>query len=343
MIIKEKYDILIFMKNTTKILALILAGTGLFSGCRKNSNQNAKITVTAATFPCYDAVRAVSGNFLKDGTISLKLLCKPGIEVHSFDPSPQDIISINTSNLFVYIGGESDEWVEKIIKSEKNSSSNFLKLLDYAELFDEPESLEEHSKETSHSHDEKSENPHEKDEHIWTSPKNEIQIVKTVCKTLQNIAEQKNLPELSENLKQNAENYIQQIENVIQVTQKVLSDTPEKFIVMADRFPFVYFTEFYGINYAAAFSGCSTAVEASTGTIAKIIDIVNKKHLPAVFYIELGNHKIATSIAESCGIKALELQSCQNVTKTDFENGETWVSLMLRNAENLKNGLRQWL
>ena len=109
---------------------------------------------------------------------------------------------------------------------------------------------------------------------------------------LQNIAEQKNLPELSEKLNENAENYIQQIENVIQVTQKILSDTPEKFIVVADRFPFVYFTEFYGINYAAAFSGCSTAVEASTNTIAKIIDIVNKKHLPAIFYIELGNHKM---------------------------------------------------
>lgn len=330
------------MKNTTKILALILTGTVFFSGCRKNSNQNAKITVTAATFPCYDAVRAISGDYLNDGTISLKLLCKPGIEVHSFDPSPQDIISINTSDLFVYIGGESDEWVEKIIRAEKNTSSTFLKLFDYAELSEEPESLEKTSEHEEQSH-EHSENPHEKDEHIWTSPKNEIQIIKTVYKTLQNIAEQKNLPELSEKLNENAENYIQQIENVIQVTQKILSDTPEKFIVVADRFPFVYFTEFYGINYAAAFSGCSTAVEASTNTIAKIIDIVNKKHLPAVFYIELGNHKIAESIAESCGIKALELQSCQNVTKTDFENGETWVSLMLRNAENLKNGLRQWL
>ena len=330
------------MKNTTKILALILTGTVFFSGCRKNSNQNAKITVTAATFPCYDAVRAISGDYLNDGTISLKLLCKPGIEVHSFDPSPQDIISINTSDLFVYIGGESDEWVEKIIRAEKNTSSTFLKLFDYTELSEEPESLEKTSEHEEHSH-EHSENPHEKDEHIWTSPKNEIQIIKTVCKTLQNIAEQKNLPELSEKLNENAENYIHQIENVIQVTQKILSDTPEKFIVVADRFPFVYFTEFYGINYAAAFSGCSTAVEASTNTIAKIIDIVNKKHLPAVFYIELGNHKIAESIAESCGIKALELQSCQNVTKTDFENGETWVSLMLRNAENLKNGLRQWL
>ena len=109
---------------------------------------------------------------------------------------------------------------------------------------------------------------------------------------------------------------------------------------MADRFPFTYYVNYYGLEFDAAFSGCSTAVEASTATISRLIDTVKEKQLPAVFYIELGNHKIADSISESTKTKALLLESCQNVTKTNFQNGETWVTLMDKNAETLNIGLK---
>lgn len=312
----------------------------LFAGCKKNQLQSqAKINIVTTTFPCYDAVRAVTKN-ISEKTISVKLLCKPGVEVHSFDPTPQDLISIQQSDLFIFVGGESDEWVEKLLSSgDYNSEKKFLKLFDFVELFDEEETLEK-----EHNHEnEDFENPHEKDEHIWTSPKNEIEIIKIVEQKLSECAKEKNLLELCENFKINAENYIQEIQDVVSFTNKILKETPEKFIVMADRFPFLYFANFYKIEYIAAFSGCSSAVEASTATISTLIDTIKQKKVPAVFYIELGNHKLADTISESCGVKSLLLQSCQNVSKSDFENGETWVSLMKKNALNLKEGLKQWL
>lgn len=329
-----------------KLFVLPILTIFLF-GCNKKTENVAKINIVSTTFPCYDAVRAVSGDFLKDGTVSLKLLCKPGMEVHSFDPTPQDIISIEKSDLFVFVGGESDEWVYKILSNQDKTENKYLKLFDYVNLLDETEALQ-NEEEHHHHHSEEAEelNQHERDEHIWTSPENEIKIVESVLSSLLNLVQQKNLEnqeKICEILQKNAQNYIQQINSVVEETKNILNNTPEKFIVMADRFPFVYFADFYGINYIAAFSGCSTAVEASTSTIAKLINTIEEKRTPGVFHIELSNHKIADTIAESCGVKSLELHSVQNLSKTDFENGETWVSLMKRNAQNLKLGLKEWL
>ncbi|MCR5400536.1 MAG: metal ABC transporter substrate-binding protein [Treponema sp.] len=351
-------------KNTSKIFFFsIIALTGLIS-CSKNTEKNGnkssgqnKISVVATTFPCYDAVRAISGDFL-NSCISLKLLVKPGMEVHSYDPSPADIISIQKSDLFVYVGGESDEWIEKIL----NTSSNELKcqtveLIHFVNTLDEPEFDQEDSEEDdkdsyseadqlsqhemdAHSHHSHSENIHEQDEHIWTSPENEIIIVRAVCTYLQQAAMKKGLSDITSKLDENTENYCAQIEEVARKTEEVLQSKSEKFLIMADRFPFTYFANYYGLEFDAAFSGCSTAVEASTATISRLIDTVKEKELPAVFYIELGNHKIADSVAESTKTKALLLESCQNVTKNNFQKGESWVTLMTKNAETLNIGLR---
>lgn len=318
---------------------LIIFTSLFFFGCSKKSDSlNGKINIIAASFPCYDAARAVAGDFLNDNTIALKLLIKPGMEIHSFDPTPQDLIALKKCDIFIYTGGESDEWIEKLIENgEFNSKAKIVKLFDIDSLkfVDEPDGLEENS-----SHNEKSEeNPNETDEHIWTNPKNELAIVSAVSEAMQNSAAEKNLTEIIDSLKANENNYLEKINEVISETEQILKNSKNSTIVMADRFPFVYFADFYGLEYVSAFSGCSTAVEASMKTISKLIDTVKSKNLSAVFYIELGNHKIADSVAESCNVQALELQSCQNISKIDFENGETWVSLMKRNADALKKGL----
>ena len=330
------------MKKT--LIAILLGVSALFISCTKSNSKNeSSISVVTTTFPVYDAVRAAGKNLIGN-QINLKLLVKPGTEVHSFDPSPADIISIQNSDLFIYVGGESDEWVEKIIKSSgKDLKSTAVSLMNYVKTVDEPE-FDDESEEADHHHEEHEdhdeENEHEADEHIWTSPENEILIMKAVSEALINAAEKKSKPELKKQIIENSENYIGQINELIKTTRAILDSKAEPFLLMADRFPFVYFADFYGLNYDAAFSGCSTAVEANTKTISRLIDTVNEKKLPAVFYIELGNHKIADSIAENTGVKTILLQSCQNVTKTDFDNGETWLSLMKNNAEALNAGLR---
>lgn len=303
------------MQSIIKAAAIIFTSLALL-GCSKKNPVKSTYSVTATTFPCYDAVRSVCGELSSE--ISLKLLVKPGTEVHSFDPTPQDIISIQKSNLFVYVGGESDEWVEKLIETSKDEfKAAELKLIDCVETLGEFD------------------NPHEEDEHIWTSPKNEILIVQAVCDSLCKIA-----PKHAESFKNNSEKYVDQIKLVAAKTLAVVSNAQNKTIVVADRFPLSYFADYYGLSFDAAFSGCSTAVEASTATIARLIKTVNEDQLPAVFYIELGNHKLADNIAESCGVQALLLQSVQNLTKDDFNNGETWVSLMNRNADTLAIGLK---
>ena len=333
------------------ILFTIIGLSTLFVSCTKNIRKNENnISVVATTFPVYDAVRAVGGDFIGN-QISLKLLVKPGSEVHSYDPSPADIIAIQNSDLFIYIGGESDEWVEKILKSsEKSLKSEPISLIEKVKTVFEPEFDEEdddlehetdhHESRNEHHHEHDEINEHEIDEHIWTSPENEIIIVKTVCDSLVKIAEEKNHSELCESLNNNAADYINEINKLIEETKKIVESKAEPFILMADRFPFIYFTNFYGLTYDAAFSGCSTAVEANTKTISRLIDTVKQKKLTSIFYIELGNHKIADSIAESTGTKTILLQSCQNVTKNDFDNGETWLSLMKYNTEALNIGLR---
>lgn len=315
-----------------KIIFLVLVCFSFIS-CSKEKKSDFDINVVTTTFPCFDAVRAVVGN---NDKINIKMLVKPAAEVHSFDPSPSDIISIKKSDLFVYIGGESDEWVKRLITEENIYS---LKLADHVFLLEEEHHHDEEGDDESEEHHHEEINPHEKDEHIWTSPENEIVIINEVLESLCKIAKDKNLNEYISVFEENAKNYINQINEVSLKIKNVVQNAKNNFIVMADRFPFVYFAEYFGIEYISAFNGCSTAVEVGTAKIAELIDVVKQKKLSAIFYIELGNHKLCDTIAESCNVDILPLESIQTVSKKDFDNKETWVSLMYRNCENLRKGM----
>lgn len=310
-----------------------------------SAQRGAAITVVASTFPCYDAARAVLGGTLSDGTAQLRLLVKPGAEVHSYDPPPSDIIAIQESDLFIYIGGESDEWIRSVLSGAGSGQTRAIALIDYARTLDEPEFDTDGGAPSGgrigHQHSGGTENPHEADEHIWTAPDNEIRMVAAVSEALQAAAARKELgQDVSDAFARNAASYCNSVRQAEAALRAAVDAAAERFIVMADRFPFVYFADYYGLDYDAAFSGCSTAVEAGAAVIARLIDTVKAKNLPAVFAIELGNHKLADVVAESAGVPVLILQSVQNVTKDDFAAGETWVSLMERNAEALRSGLR---
>ncbi|MCQ2595777.1 MAG: metal ABC transporter substrate-binding protein [Treponemataceae bacterium] len=316
--------------------------------CSKQANQQKahKYSIVATNFVCYDFARAALGDSLNK-TVSLKLLIKPGTEVHSFDPTPADIIAIGSADLFIYIGGESDEWVESVLLDSIGKNKNApacLKLIDFVQTLDEPEALEseenERTAQNTAANSGKTENDNEteaeSDEHIWTSPENALIMLEKITGSIL-----QNCPDLDrDSVLKNSADYARQIEQAAAAIGQSVAAAEQKYIVMADRFPFAYFANYYGLNYMAAFAGCSTAVEASSATIASLIETVKQKQLPAVFYIELTNHKIADIVAESAKVPAYMLYSLQNISKDDFEAGETYVSLMNKNAETLKKGLR---
>ena len=310
-----------------------------FASCSKSTStaaENDKINIVVTTFPCYDFVRATTKDV---DNIQIKMLIKPGAEIHSYDPTPQDLIAIQKSDLFVYNGGESDEWVDEILISMEENAPKTLRLIESVALLEEEHFDEEHF----HEHEEECHHGHsaeelEADEHVWTSPENARKMVDFVAKALESLEELKF--EDKAKIKENAEDYKNQIDEVESEIKQVLESKSEKFIVMGDRFPLQYFAKYYGIEYLAAFSGCSTAVEASTQTISKLINTVKEKSLPAVFYIELSNHKIADTVAEAAKVATYQLNSVQNISKADFDNGETWVSLMKKNALTLDKGMR---
>lgn len=316
--------------------AVFFLSISLFVSCNKKP-ENFNIAIVAANFPCYDAARAIIGSTTDSDSIKLKLLIKPGTEVHSYDPTPQDLIDIQNADLFTYIGGESDEWIEELLYANKDyDKQKNLALIGFVKTLEEFDPSENENKSEN---SENEENEFEADEHIWTSPANEIIIVNEILLRLKTIAEKKQLFSLIPVFEKNAQEYIAAIKETDELLQEALNSQREKYIVMADRFPFAYFADYYNLGYSAAFSGCSTAVETSFATIESLVKTVKEKELSSVFYIELGNHKIADILAEETGTKAYCLESVQNVTKDDFINGETWVSLMSRNAETLKNGL----
>ena len=330
------------MKNNFyRFLFCILIFGILFSfvSCSKSSStdaENDKINIVVTTFPCYDFVRAVTKDI---PNIQIKMLIKPGAEIHSYDPTPQDLIAIQKSDLFVFNGGESDEWVFEMLESMGENTPKSLRLIESVALLEEEHFDEEHF----HEHEEECHHGHsaqelEADEHVWTSPENARKMLDFVAKALESLEELKF--EDKAKIKENAEDYKNQIDEVESEIKQVLESKSEKIIVMGDRFPLQYFAKYYGIEYLAAFSGCSTAVEASTQTISKLINTVKEKSLPAVFYIELSNHKIADTVAEAAKVATYQLNSVQNLSKVDFDNGETWVSLMKKNALALDKGMR---
>ena len=359
-----------FIVSAAAIVCVLACSAFLFaSGAKdgaKNKAQNDKPSVVATIFPVYDFARAVmyGAGDAQTGKTSvivneknLKLLVKPGMEIHSFDPSPADIAAIHNADVFIYIGGESDEWVEDVLKSIDTSDKTIVRLMDYVDLVDEEivegmEAEDEHDHEHDHAageaHDEHDheENGHEADEHIWTSPANAVKMVDAIRDALVKIDTQKYGGKNAAAFTQNAAAYNAQIRAVDAQIRKTIDAASDKFILMGDRFPLRYFTDYYGLGYSAAFNGCSTAVEASTATIAYLIDKAAEKKVPAVFAIELSNQKIAKTVAEGAAkkgagsVQVLELHTIHNVSRDDFKAGETWVSLMKRNVASLKKGLR---
>ena len=339
------------MKNISKkIFGLILAGAVLITGCTaktekkdKGDNTKGKLKIVTTIFPEYDITRAIA----KD-KVDLELMIKPGVDVHSFTPTPQDIKTVQNSDIFVYGGTEHDKWVENLTKSIDMKNKKVVKLVDGIQQLEEEsvdgmkhEHHHDNKKEDEHNHDHKHEKEDEHnhkgeekelDPHYWTSPKNAIQMVKTITNALV-----EKDPDNAEFYKENAENYIKQLEGVDKELHDVVDNAKIKKVVIADRFPFRYLFKDLGLEYRALFSGCSVESTASAGQIKKMVDYVNK--IPVVYHIEMGKGELAETVAKNSGAKVKLLHSIHTVTKEDFDKGITYIDLMKQNVEALKEGL----
>jgi zinc transport system substrate-binding protein len=305
-------------------------------------------------FPSYDFAREITA-----GTNArVTLLLQPGEEVHSFDPTSQDIIRVSSADLFLFVGGENDTWIDGVL-SGLDKSVNTFRMMDYVTLYEE-ELVEGMQADESHSHDHEHEHEegeeahdheheegekahdheheegegHEWDEHVWTAPVNAIAIVKAMTAELVKID-----PANAKAYQANADAYVAQLEALDQSFWAVVNAAARKTVVFADRFPVRYFVEEFGLEYYAAFPGCSAETEPSAATVASLIDRVNAEGIPVVFYIEMSNQQMANTVAEATGAQTMLFHTCHNVTKAEFENGESYLSLMQGNLLTLQAAL----
>ena len=230
---------------------------------------------------------------------------------------------IKQSDMFIYIGGESDSWVDNILKEVDLSKTKVIRLMDYVDILNEEviEGME-------------ADEEGESDEHIWTSPVNVINIINKLEIDISN------MDSANTNIyKSNGDAYIQKLIDIDQQIRDIVNNSKRKELVFGDRFPFRYFTNEYGIKYYAAFPGCSESTEASAKTISFLINKVKKDKIPVVLKLELSNGKIANNIANEKNTKVLVLHSAHNVSSENFEKGITYIDIMKDNIEVLKEAL----
>lgn len=306
------------MKKYKKILFILII---LLVGCTK-TNKEKRVNIITTSFPGYDFARALTKN-VED--VNVEMLLKPGSEMHDYEPTPKDIIKIEKASMFIYVGGESDEWTKKILKKINPEKTKIIKLID---IVDKKTEEEVEGMEEEHDHHE------EYDEHVWTSPVNAIKITENIEKEIIKIDKvNKDKYEI------NADEYINKLEKIDTEIRNIVNNSKRKELIFADRFPFRYFTDEYNLKYYAAFKGCSEQTEASSKTIAFLINKVKEDNIPVVLHIELSNKKLANEISKQTNAKVLEFSSAHNISKQDFENKVTYVDIMNKNIEVLKEAL----
>lgn len=329
---------------------------GSTAGSNGDDSDNGKIKIVTTVFPAYDFARQVAGE-----RAEVMLLLSPGEELHSYEPSPKEMIAIGECDLFIYVGGESDTWIKGVLETIDENDKAVISMMEVVDVLTEEITegmvhshwnglwgwLQElfhsedgdHDGKHAHEDGEVCDDPDhrhetEYDEHVWTSPENAGVIVSAIADTLCGLD-----PEGESVYRRNEKAYLGELEQLtnelLAVRKRAVRDT----IIVADRFPYRYLAEFLDVEYYAAFPGCAEETEPSAKTVAFLIDKIRQEEIPVVFYQEFSSHMMAETIAADTGAKALLLHSCHNVTKKEFESGVTYLDLMRQNMEALEQAL----
>ena len=320
------------MKKITALLLALLMLAGVLAGCGKqnDTNKTDKLSIVTTIFPEYDWVKEVLGD--KADSAEITMLLDNGVDLHSYQPTADDLIKISDCDLFVYVGGESDEWVEDALKSAANKNRKVINLLDVLGDSVKEEETVEGMQEEEEDHEEK-----EYDEHVWLSLKNAKTLVGAISAALQELD-----PDNKDTYAANANAYGQKLSALDAEYQKAVSAGTYKTLLFGDRFPFRYLVDDYGLSYYAAFVGCSAESEASFETVSFLARKVDEGKLPCVLTIEGKNHKIAETIVQNTAgknQKILTMDSMQSTTSQDVARGTTYLSLMAKNLDVLKQAL----
>lgn len=290
--------------------------TFAFCSCGEVERSTGKISVVTTIFPYYDFARSVS-----KGTCDVDMLLKPGSDVHSFEPTPSDILKIRNADLFIYNGGESDEWVDSILESLGDTDKPVvMKMTDYVKPLTEMDA-------DHHAED-------EEDEHIWTSLDNAKTLVSKISDEVSKL-DQKN----KSIYHKNSLDYIEKISKVQSEIENTVNSSKNKKIVVGDRFPLLYFATEFSLDWECAFPGCSTETEPSLDRLSKLTDTIKKDKIKTILKLEMSENKVADTLADETNTKVRTFYSAESVSKEDFANNVTYVDLMERNNNALKEAL----
>ena len=325
-----------------KLLALVLSAlvlTSLLVGCGSTESRKADVKVVTTIFPIYDWVREIAQD---DADINLDLLLDNGVDLHSYQPSAKDIVDISDCDIFIYVGGESDKWVDDTLKQANNKNMTVLNLMDILgdkakeEEVKEGMQADEDEHEKGEEHKE-GEEEHEYDEHVWLSLKNSSLFVDKIAEALGKVDTQH-----ASDFTANAADYKNKLNELDKQYQDAVDKASVKTLLFGDRFPFRYLTDDYQLDYYAAFVGCSAETEASFETITFLAGKADELQLKAIMQIETSDGSIAKPVHDNTKTKdqtILTLDSLQSVTSERAKNGETYLSIMTANLDVLKEAL----
>lgn len=305
----------IVIKRLIALLLAILTAVFVLCSCGdKTADDPNKLNIVTTIFPYYDFAKNIAGV-----TAEVTQLISPGSEIHDYEPTPKDIAKINNADLFVYNGGESDEWVEKII-TDIGKKVKVIRMFDYADL--------RYEEDINHKKGD------EYDEHIWTSISNDKKLVNAVSSEIIK-ADKDNKSYYEKNTKA----YLSKLTELDNSFKKVVQNSAHKPMVVADRFPLLYFAKEYNIRYESAFPGCTSETQPSVKTVNKLIDYVRENNVPVVFHIDNSSDSLAKTICEGSKAEIKTFYSLHNITAEQSKNGDTFISLFKQNLNSLKEAL----
>ncbi len=305
------------------------------------SSENIKsdtesLSIVCTIFPEYDWVKEILGTHTVN--IEVTYLLDSGVDLHSYQPTVDDMMKISNCDLFVYVGGESDKWADDAISSSSNKN---MKVINLMEILGDSAKVEELKEGMQSEEEEESEEEGEEieyDEHVWLSLKNAKLLCTEIEKNIESID-----AENAADYRSNLDSYISELSSLDNSFKTLINGSSVKALVFGDRFPFRYFVDDYGLDYYAAFIGCSAESEASFETIKFLSDKVKELDCDTVFTLENTNKDIADSIITNSGkkdVKIAELNSLQSVSKNDVKNGASYISLMQKNYDVLSSALK---
>ena len=318
------------MKRFLAVLLALTLAVGLCGCADRQKAEDGRLQVVCSVFPYYDFARQIGGD-----DVDVTLLVAAGKETHSFEPTPLDVITLSEADVFLYNGGESEAWVDDILSAAGENIAVTLPLMPQVSALAEEWAEGMEGAHDEHDHETHDSDDIEYDEHVWTSPV----LAKALCRAICDALCQAD-PAHQEDYQARLTDYLAQLDQLDAAFREVVEAGHRRLLVFGDRFPLLYFCKEYGLDYRAAFHGCASDTEPSLATLKYLIDKVEDEKIPVVYTIELSSRKVADAIAETTGAKVLTFHSCQTVSRAEFDGGATYLSLMERNVEALREGLQ---